>query len=314
MKRCRISDGRCIALGLCLMLVLSASQAAAPKIHRFTSNTAWNVNSWLLESEQGLVLIDAQMLAGDAARLAAFVKSFDKPLAGVIITHPHPDHFLGLSPLKEALGSFAIYSTEATADGLAPAVDTYMTWAPASYGDDVLSSYPAVTHRLRDTTELTLAGMTLQVVDFGPGEGAGHAVVYEPLGGALFSGDVTMHHSHYYVGEGRSAQVLAQFERLRNTFPKATMIYSGHGDPARPSIIDDHIEYVNFVRQLATTLLADPENIDAQSGALTGAASAAFSQGVKRKYGAWSDYGLPFDMLMGMNLAGLQRELGNKAP
>jgi len=47
------------------------------------------VNSFWIESEKGLILIDAQALTSNAKKLAALMKTSGKPLKGVIITHPH---------------------------------------------------------------------------------------------------------------------------------------------------------------------------------------------------------------------------------
>ena len=54
------------------------------------------VNSYLLETADGVVLVDAGLLVSDARALAARIAALHKPLAAAFVTHPHPDHFNGL--------------------------------------------------------------------------------------------------------------------------------------------------------------------------------------------------------------------------
>lgn len=297
---------------LALVLLVCASAGAQVPIHRFTSNAAWNVNSWVLESDSGLVLIDGQMLRGDATRLAGFLAGFEKPLAAVVITHPHPDHFLGLSVLRDRFGKFPIYATEQTAAGLLAARDMYMSWAPASYGDEVISELVDIDNTFTGELTIEAAGFTLNAYDFGMGEGAGHAVVYHSESKSLFTGDVVMAHSHHYVGEGRSALMIKQLQRLRSDFPHTNLIYAGHGDPVRLTMVDDHIAYITFVREQAAKLLSDPTNV--VDDALTPEAQQAFAANVIARYPSLTDYGLPTTMLMGMNLGGLVKELAAEKP
>ena len=54
------------------------------------------VNAYLIGTPEEVVAIDATFLLSDARDLRATLDEIGKPLAGVFITHPHPDHEMGL--------------------------------------------------------------------------------------------------------------------------------------------------------------------------------------------------------------------------
>lgn len=56
-------------------------------------------NTHILELPNSLVLIDAQFLLPNAMDFRADADSLGKPIDRSIITHAHPDHFLGAKPL-----------------------------------------------------------------------------------------------------------------------------------------------------------------------------------------------------------------------
>jgi glyoxylase-like metal-dependent hydrolase (beta-lactamase superfamily II) len=53
------------------------------------------VTSHLVETEHELTVIDAQFRPEHAAEVKAYADSLNKPIARMIVTHAHPDHFVG---------------------------------------------------------------------------------------------------------------------------------------------------------------------------------------------------------------------------
>jgi L-ascorbate metabolism protein UlaG (beta-lactamase superfamily) len=54
------------------------------------------VNAFLVHGPDGLVVVDGMLTISDAALVRQAIDEADVPLAGVVITHPHPDHYAGL--------------------------------------------------------------------------------------------------------------------------------------------------------------------------------------------------------------------------
>jgi len=299
-------------LSLLALVLIGTGMARADagfRVDRFTSNLAWNANSWILESETGLVLIDAQMLRGDAARLAAMLKAYGKPLAGVIITHPHPDHFLGLAELKRRLGDFPILGGTDTGAQMEAARAQFLAWARDVYGDDVEDEGVPLTRTIDADTRVELAGIPLFLDRFGAGEAGDHLVVYQPDRKLLFTGDVVMAGSHHYVGEGRSAQLLAQLKAIRTDYAEAARLFPGHGDPVRLAAVDDGIGYVETARAVFEDLAAQAVNRHESGRRLTDDARKAFIDRMAAAYPGLGDFGLPPREMLALNLGGLEREL-----
>jgi glyoxylase-like metal-dependent hydrolase (beta-lactamase superfamily II) len=72
------------------------------------------VNSWIIETKNGVVVVDTQRQFSEAKNLLNEVEKINKPILGVIITHPHPDHINGAEALLNGTANVPIYSTQST--------------------------------------------------------------------------------------------------------------------------------------------------------------------------------------------------------
>jgi glyoxylase-like metal-dependent hydrolase (beta-lactamase superfamily II) len=55
------------------------------------------VNSFVVHGPEGVVVVDGMLTVSDAALVRGAVERAGRPLAGVLVTHPHPDHYAGLA-------------------------------------------------------------------------------------------------------------------------------------------------------------------------------------------------------------------------
>lgn len=301
---------------LATIAALPAANVAASDftIHRYVAGPdRWNTNSYWLESNEGLVLIDAQLLIEDAELWAAMLASTQKPVKGLFLTHGHADHMGGLNVLLEKLGPFPVITTKGTADTLKASHKAGSTYAQSVYGARFDSTYIAPTQVIDGKEEIELAGIRFILEDIGPGESANATLVYQPEKKALFSGDATMHHSHLYTGEGHSTAFLKQLRYLQKTYQDVNFIYAGHGDPARPAHINSQIQYLQDIRHAASQIIKSG-NLYAEDGkTLNQKLLQHYASIILKKYPDWGDYGFPGQQLVSGNIAGVILEMVRKS-
>jgi glyoxylase-like metal-dependent hydrolase (beta-lactamase superfamily II) len=188
------------------------------------------VNSFVIHGPEGLVVVDGMLTVSDAELVRRAVDDATLPLAGVVITHPHPDHYAGLFHL---LGDrdVPIVATRA--------VDEIIRRDDALKNDVVGpmmgAEWPTTrrfpTQLVNGGDEVRLGGLTLQVDELGPGES--HIDTLWRLDpGTVFAADVVYNEMHAYLADGHWEQWLATLTRLERELPADVTVHVGHGPAA----------------------------------------------------------------------------------
>jgi glyoxylase-like metal-dependent hydrolase (beta-lactamase superfamily II) len=188
------------------------------------------VNSFVVHGPDGLVVVDGMLTVSDATLVRQAIDGADLPLAGVVITHPHPDHYAGLWHL---IGDddLPIVATRA--------VDEVIRRDDAIKNDVVGpmmgAEWPTTRlfpNRVVDSgDEVRLGGLTLEVEDLGPGESHIDSV-WRLDSGALFAGDVAYNGMHAFLADGHWERWLATLVRLEQELPADVTLHVGHGPAA----------------------------------------------------------------------------------
>jgi len=72
----------------------------APLIHTFTSGEQGIfANAYIIETQNGLVAVDATLTVSESKSLKNRIDSINKPLLAILLTHAHPDHVAGVTNL-----------------------------------------------------------------------------------------------------------------------------------------------------------------------------------------------------------------------
>ena len=157
--------------------------------------------------------------SGDATELRLILARLGTTCAGILVTHGHWDHLLGVADLAEGTGA-KVYMAEGERFLLEtppPVTPPGITLRP--YTPDVL---------LAGGESISVAGIEFQVLSV-PGHSPAHLAYHAD--GCLFSGDVLFAGS---VGRtdfpGSDWDTLvSSIRRLRDTLPVDTVVYPGHG-------------------------------------------------------------------------------------
>ena len=236
------------------------------RIHTYTAAEAGLfVNSYLIETAEGVVLVDTNLLLSDIRALAARIAALRKPLFGVFVTHAHPDHFNGLPML--AGDEVPVYAAAGVADTIARIADAKRAqWQPV-YGDEWPDRHRVPDRRLStgDTVELGTLRFTMHSV----GAAESHADSYLTLDDQAFIGDLAFNGTHPYTADGHGESWLAALDTLTEALEGATL-YPGHGAPGGVGMLADQRRYLMMYRETVGRLAAGaPTLTDPQRDELT---------------------------------------------
>jgi glyoxylase-like metal-dependent hydrolase (beta-lactamase superfamily II) len=274
--------------------------ASAAEISRFVSSEkAFAVNSWLVPTRTGIVVIDTQFTVSAADQLLDAVKHTGRPLRAIIITHPHPDHFNGTCRLL-GLAKVPVYATQATIEGVHATADAKRAqWKPA-YGADYPDSTCAPDHTLAIGASWVIDGVTFEARDYGPGESLTESIVLAPTLHAAFVGDLIYNRVHPWLAEGRSGQWLTQLDRLPKEIPTDWTLYPGHGDSGGIAVIAAQRDYIRDFRERTQAA--------ASSTGLTVDAKQSVVEETRRLHPGWA-----LEMLIPLNADAVAKEFGPTA-
>lgn len=217
---------------------------AETTIHTHTaSESALAVNSYLVETANGVVAVDAQLTVSEATGFRSKLEALGKPLLAVLVTHPHGDHVAGLTHLV------GVHETSPTVPILAlPAVGEVMRatedakrrqWRPV-FGEEWVDRWTYPTRSVRDGETVELDGIVYRVHDLGPGgDSDANSVWTIEQGGprAAFVGDTAFNGTHSYTADGHILPWLVNLEHLEALLAHTTTLYPGHGPAGTPAML-----------------------------------------------------------------------------
>jgi glyoxylase-like metal-dependent hydrolase (beta-lactamase superfamily II) len=223
---------------------------AGPVVHIYrAAESGLCVNSYLVEGESGVVVVDTNLLVADIEALRARLRALKKPLLAILVTHAHPDHFNGIFGLVQdrEVPVYASAGVGRAIEGIADAKRAQ--WSPV-YGTE----WPAETYYPNSL-----------LADGARNEGAAVA----------FTGDLAFHGMHSYTADGHSGAWLAALDVLGGELAGIGALYPGHGDPAGPGLLADQRRYLLYYRELIRRLSAgEPQLSEAARSELSTAVQA----------------------------------------
>lgn len=194
------------------------------QLHCATFNP-FSENTYIIYNEDNACwIVDPGMYnASEHSAFNAFMAQHRLKPQGIINTHAHIDHILGVQAIVDKYAvPFALHPLEHIV--LANAKGSAMLFGLS------LDAVPQPTQTLKENTALELGKDKLEI-RLAPGHSPGSVVFYYPEGGWAIGGDVLFAGS---VGRtdlpgGNHNQLLESIRTQVYTLPDETVIYPGHG-------------------------------------------------------------------------------------
>jgi glyoxylase-like metal-dependent hydrolase (beta-lactamase superfamily II) len=226
-------------------------------VHTYTaSESGLFVNSYLLEAESGVVVIDTNLLNSDIAALKARLVALKKPLLAVFVTHAHPDHFNGVLELVRAR-DVPVYATAGVGQMIRDVADAKRAqWGPV-YGAEwpAETAYPTVA--LANREPIKLDGLSVTARELGQAES--HADSYflvtaDDGTSIAFTGDIGFNGMHPYTADGHTTGWLETLDVLSDELADMRRLLPGHGAPTDPRLFADQRRYLLYYREVVRGL------------------------------------------------------------
>ncbi|HEY4185387.1 MAG TPA: MBL fold metallo-hydrolase [Polyangia bacterium] len=220
-----------VSLAIALAVATGASGARAEsKLSTeviTASEPGFLVDATLISGDKDAVLIDSSFTLADAHRLAAAILDSKKNLTTVYITHWHPDHYFGLTVLKQAFPKAKFVALPATVAEIKKTWKAKVKqWQPL-YGD-AIPAQPVLPTAMTGKT-LTLEGQTLEIHGGVQGDSANNSYVWIPSIKTVVTGDIVYHGVFPWTAETDAAGRTAWLKTLDElTALGATTVVPGH--------------------------------------------------------------------------------------
>lgn len=235
-----------------------ATSSAPPPIGTYSTPNPGSVNMYWFSAPDGLVLVDGLRTLSDARAALPHIQAAGRPVAGVLVTHPHPDHVGGLAVFHQTFPAAPIWADAASIAFIRDDPLGFYSLTHQQLGDDFPAHGQVPDHVVASNAPVDVGGARIETAEFGTGEAVSAVAYYRPETGELFVGDLVGNHVTPALLEGHTCEWLTQLDQLTARFPTARVLYPGHGAPGAPAeLINAQRDYIRAVRALVSPAIAD---------------------------------------------------------
>jgi len=215
------------------------------KIHSYTSGEPMlKVNASIIETTKELVIIDTTLTMSDSKALKQKADSLGKPIAGIILTHGHPDHIAGTYNIAPE-GDIPIFALPSVKKLMQDTEEAkHKQWSPM-FGNEWIPKWIYPNEMVKDGETVKIAGLNFTVFDIGSGGDcdANSLWLLNDENKAAFIGDFIYNNNHTYMNDGSILRWLANLDKYSPLLKNFTRYYVGHGAPCDFTALAKQKEY-----------------------------------------------------------------------
>lgn len=230
-----------IKAALSTLIAVSAIAFAQPaladlRVHTYSSPDPDSVNTYAVETSDGLVVISTQRTFSQARQAVARIERTGRPVAAIVIPVPHTDHFGGLGVFREAFPRATVHASAATIESMRTDGEGYIASRKAALGDDfpaqeeVIAGLPD--HVLKDGDVLVFGDVHFDVIEVPNANAPSNTMLYVADEGALFSVEVVEDGVTVFLKDADLDGLIGVLESLPQRFPGLETVYGAHNAPA----------------------------------------------------------------------------------
>jgi glyoxylase-like metal-dependent hydrolase (beta-lactamase superfamily II) len=247
------------------------------KVIVFKGETA-TVNSYIFSNGKSQIIMDVLRSSAEAKELAKQIKANKLPLTHILISHGHPDHYLGMDVLlKEFPTVKIVVATQAIKED----IKNFSVWMESVGWLDAEVNLKAKTDKNPDgfdydknitvlnDNKLTLdgGGALLLETMYNPAEAEHLTTVFSKDLNALFTSDFCYNDVHLWLGTGVDKKHIQNWKNQLADFKKkyATSkptIYPGHGKKSDVTLFDKVIQYITDFEKVTSKATTKKQAMD----------------------------------------------------